>query len=130
MTYLLSNRQRKELMVRGRRLDLAIPSPLHKVPDLVEWAKAVLPTDVHQYVRSAERQAIVVTPRIDGTHETLTDVLGAIVVADGSPRRFTAQVIAVVVELSPDNARHSPIDLQWPIDVVIDGRRLLGDKQQ
>lgn len=127
-TYLLSNKQRKELMVRGRRLDLALPLPQHPVADLVEWAQSVLPQDLRQYVRSARRATVMAAPKIGASQDTLTDVLGTIVHEKPPAWWWVTQILAVVVELAPEHTRHTAIDLQWPLDVVIDDRRLLGDR--
>lgn len=125
--YLLSNGQRKELMVRGRRLDLALPMPPFNVTDLAEWARSVLPEDVRQYVRGARQRTLYAAPRVGAKHQCLTDVLGVIIHDRPSSDVWVIQVLAVIVELAPQNTRHTPIAAQWPLDVIIDGHRLVAD---
>jgi hypothetical protein len=113
ITYELSNRQRKSLLVRGTPLRIALPVPPHEIEDPMSWAQSVLPRDVRQYVRSAEEQEITVDPLTIG--ENLTGVLGAIREYDRDQPRWLLTVVVVVVTLEPDDIRHKPERLAWPL---------------
>ncbi|CAK9065388.1 unnamed protein product, partial [Durusdinium trenchii] len=77
VVYLLSNRQRKELFIRGSEIQIAIPAPIFEV-DLVEYVEEVFAADVRPTIRSAVEDVVIVRPTSQRSGETLTEVLGAI----------------------------------------------------
>ena len=116
ITYELSNRQRKSLLVRGTPIRIALPVPPHAIDDPADWARSVLPVDLRQCVVRAEESEITVDPRVGGDH--LSGVLGAIVDYDRDQPRWLVTVMAVIVEMSPHNPRHKPeTAIQWPLQL-------------
>ena len=109
IVYTLSNRQRKELFVRSRPLDLALPAPpLDELPDPAAWARSVLPPDVAALVRSAEETEVLVAPQpADTAPATLNDLLGEIREAGGTGGRWCVWVAVVAVRLAPAHLRHA-----------------------
>jgi len=125
-TYTLSNRQRKELLVRGTVLRIALPAPLEHDVDPDVFARSVL-GEIAEYVSNAVEDEIVVSPRIL-PHKTITDVLGSIVDPKTiGPGKWTICLPVIVVELSARRARHTGQILpQWPAGVRVDGRDVIG----
>lgn len=111
MIYHLSNAQRKELLVRGTPLAIAIPVPMDDPPDWLAWAQAGL-GDLGRYVsRAPEIMSLPVGPlRSDSG---LTSVIGGFV--EASPDSLYWIVEVAVVELDPpDKSRHKRSKVQWP----------------
>jgi hypothetical protein len=128
--YLLSSNQQKELLIRHQKLEVALPVPPDDPPDLVDWARSVLPEDFRPLVESARYDTIEVSPKVNASDENLTDVLGAIIGKDGPPAGIlTIWVEAVIVRLSPRSPRGGPGPMKWPQNVVIGGRKLI-DKER
>lgn len=76
-----------------------------------DWAKSMLPTDLRPLVVAEEEQEISVSPSPQNERpKTLTELLGAI--------RDTGLV-------RPQNMRGTPLPLQWPAQVLLDGKSLL-----
>ena len=114
----LSNRQRKELLVRGREIRIAIPAP----PDSQSWtpgealkfARAVLVGLESATVTSARRGEIRVVPG-GGDEGGLTSLLGAMRPIDAD--EWTIGVTVIDATLSPQSARGTQMPLQWPHSV-------------
>lgn len=119
--YHLSNRQRKELLVRGVRLRIALPVPPHDVDDPLDWARSVLASDVRDLAVQADECELAVAA-IRSPGDTLTSHLGAIVSEDDD--RLIQYVAAIVVTLEPANPRHDAHSVQWPASVDYRGERL------
>lgn len=124
--YTLSNGQRKELMVRGRPVMIALPAPPIEVDDPIDWAKSMLPADLRQCVVSAELREVRVDPT--GSRENpptvLPHIMGSIVTDDH--RGWTVCHVAVVVRLEHSRpTRGTATKLQWPAGVTVDGRPLI-----
>lgn len=111
LTYHLSNAQRKELLVRGTPLAIALPTPIDDPPDWLAWARAAL-GDEGQYVsRRPEIISMAVGPR--KSDAGLTSVIGGFVDALTEP--FCWLVEVAIVELDPPTApRHKRAKVQWP----------------
>lgn len=124
--YRLSNRQRKELLVRGAELRIALPAPPEDA-DALAWSREVLPRDVAHMIVSADETELLVEPTIQVRRpETLTELLGAIV-PETQARAWGVCVAAIVVTLRPADCRHpGRPEPQWPQDVIVEGRLLLG----
>lgn len=110
-TYRLSGRQAKEMLTRGRPLRLAIPVPLDEPADPLAYCRSVL-RDVGGLVRSAEPQAVAVTPST-GT-DGLTGCLGVLLSPEDAASTLHVCVDVYVVEVAPDSPRGRPSLLQWP----------------
>lgn len=121
VVYLLSNRQRKDLLVRGAPIELALPAPPIKIDDPVNWARTMLPQDVRQYVTEA-RLDLVRVALGNRSDAGLTSIIGEIVERID---RLTIGVSVVRVLLTPAARRHPAVGLQWPADALLDGRSLL-----
>lgn len=121
--YHLSNRQRKELLVRGAELSLALPVPLHPVDDPLDWARSVLPTDLRDLAVSADEEEVFVNP--DCPPGGLAGLIGALVPEpDGATYVITVAVI--VVTLQPATCRRRGSKIQWPAEVLFRGRTIPG----
>lgn len=127
--YLLSSNQQKELLIRKQKVKVALPAPPEDAPDLVAWARSVLPRELSPLVRSAEQEIIEVVPKVysaPAPQQNLTDVLGAIVgPTPPAPGLLIIGVDAVVVLLAPDNPRGGPAPMKWPGNVIIGGKKLI-----
>lgn len=128
--YQLSNAQRKELLVRATPVFLALPAPPRDPRDPIDWARSVLPSDVRHLVHTADQESVEVAPKPTGPRNTLTDVLGAIVGPKPPASLYTVWIDCIVVCLLPpgDEARHKGGPVQWPVNVIIDGKPLLQQK--
>lgn len=122
MVYLLSNRQRKELFIRGSEIQIAIPAPIFEV-DLVEYVEEVFAADVRPTIRSAVEDVVIVRPTSQRSGETLTEVLGAIQpdkVAEEHAERgdllVTIEVIVVTL-CQLETPRNRARSIQWPGEV-------------
>lgn len=122
--YRLSNRQRKELLVRGRPITIALPIA-QGVSDPRALAQRLLPEidgAAGEMIRSAEVVTVYVAPRQHGTESGLAGVLGTIVDEPGHGWCVTHEVLAV--DLSPRRPRGKPLPMQWPGEVLVDGEPL------
>src|ERR1035437_5569199 len=100
--YYLSNRQKKELLVRGRSLQIALPAPPVEVRDPLDWARSVFPTDLRALVRSAESVELNVGPGVGiaankAQAVSLAELIGAICEQGECP--FLICVVAIVAVL-------------------------------
>lgn len=123
--YRLSNRQRKELLVRNSAIRVAIP--VHPIDidtldaadasQLRQWAAARLDGIEAREVRTAELVDLFVV--LCGPADGLTGVLGAI--SDAPPSEDTLSVImtCIVVDLARSTSpRHVSDQVQWPGSAV------------
>lgn len=94
--------------MRGATLELALPYPPIKITDPLDWAKTVLPIDVRPYIRTAKEGEVRVRPRIAEVI-TLTDI--------------------IAVTLSPQHPRNAGPGIQWPADVLLDGKSMVNPPQ-
>lgn len=119
--YVLSNRAKKELLIRGAPILLALPAPPVLVDDPLDWAKSVLPADLRADAVEAVEQEVFVQPRRSGEAATLTALLGDIP-GPGAKDKWGYWIAAVVVRLQHGEPRQKiPESPQWPADVLIDG---------
>lgn len=129
LTYTLSNRQRKELLVRGRPLQIAIPLGPDDV-DPIGWARASLPED-EEWIESAECAEIIACA--SGT-SGLNGMLGEIQddYATALRKRLPPMCISVVIAtLVPPSIRNGTMQIQWPGRAWIDGEEIgRGNEQQ
>jgi hypothetical protein len=125
VTYSLSNRQRKELLVRGCRLFVAIPLGPDDDIDPVKFARDSLPED-REWVTEAEIADLMVCA--SGAVGGLNGLLGQILDFDFSAALNTGKVptfVAVVIAtLCPPNQRSELPRVQWPGSVCIDGKKI------
>jgi hypothetical protein len=118
-TYYLSNRQRKELLVRQAEICVAIPWMYDDPRDECEPRTFVLHAlegiEPH-WLRSAEEVDVVVNPLMGG--DGLTGLLGRIVDdTDPGPPRYSVLIAAVVATLRAGPVRHFIERVQWVGDV-------------
>lgn len=119
--YELSDRQRKEILVRGSQLRIALPVPPYDLEDPLVWARDVLPADIRQLAISAEEAEIAVKAmRTTTAVPTLTSHLGEIVEDD--THMYCQTVVVVVVTLRPQHCRRDFPRVQWPLRVHYHGR--------
>lgn len=118
--YHLSNRQRKELLVRGTQLRLALPVPPHAVDDPRDWAASVLTTDVRDMVTEAEETELTVSAIRRTANDQLVSHLGEIL--DPDCGQYLLTVVVILVTLRPPNCRHTSLaPPQWPMQVEFRG---------
>lgn len=120
-TYYLSNRQQKELLIRGASIRIALPVPDQDIDDTLSWARSVLPPDLRPLSREAVEDEVRVSPLFSGSRGTLTEALGHIT---ANPADWTIGVAVVIVRLAPDKPRTRDDGVQWPSHVVHHGMRL------
>lgn len=122
--YHLSNMQRKELLVRGRSLLIAIPTPLTKQSPL-DFARSVFEPDIAEMVEKAEEIEIrVAAPLRQTSASNLTAILGAIVERETPTPIFSTEMIVIEVQISPRNCRGEVKKLQWPKSVEFFGMEI------
>jgi len=111
MIYRLSNNQRKELLVRGTPLAIAIPAPFSDPEDWLAWAKQSL-GDEGQYVHKVpEVMMLPVGP--PNTDSGLASIIGNLATATEQPFHWLVEV--AIVELDPPlSSRHKRSKVQWP----------------
>jgi hypothetical protein len=118
ITYTLSNRQRKELLVRDCPLEIAIPVGPDEI-DPMEFARASLPEDSEWIVSAELGEVCVVANRADSG---LASALGQIVdygrVSSGAIPYFVA---VVLVSLQSKKPRNNPMQVMWPGRAFFDG---------
>lgn len=116
--YRLSNRQKKELLIRDRMIVVAIPATweaceMDERPtvDLRDWAAARIEGIERSQIVSALLLDVVVEPKRGG--DGLTAILGMI--TDPAPGRLQIVVSVVAVTLcATARPRHAPTPLAWP----------------
>ena len=114
ITYHLSNSQRKELLLRGQQIELALPVPPHRTPDPLAWARSVLPRDIAPLATAARVEALWVAA-IRSPAPNLTGHLGRIV--PDPIGTLCQRVQAVIVTLTPADHRGTREGLSWPLEV-------------
>jgi hypothetical protein len=136
--YQLSNEQKKELLIKGRSVQIALPTPHEEPEDLVEWARSVLPRDLQPLVRTAELELVEVRPNLGTRRNTLTELLGEII-SDipededddrPQPEELTIWMDVCVITLAgnvPRDPDGQPLPPQWPLDVQLGRKLLLGN---
>lgn len=117
MIYRLSNRQWKELTERGRRLQIAIPSPSEadywSREDLSLFAGESLAEIEEAWIKRTEQAEIVVGAK-------LQQLLGQIE-EDWSAAVICTRVSVVIVELLCGKERQTIGPIQWPGQAKING---------
>lgn len=122
--YLLSNRQRKDLLVRGTELQIALPVPPHEIDDPTDWAKSVIPSDLRDMVfGSAEETEVYVRALKKDLRDDLTSHFGEIY-EEPDADSLMLTIVAVVITLRPPNCRHKFDKIQWPGKVDYRGEEL------
>lgn len=119
IVYRLSNGQRKELLVRGRQLRIALPVPPVEPPIPLAWARSVLTADIASLAIEARVGWLWVQMLRPREPKGLGGHLGVIV---DDPLGTLCQCVRVVlVTLRPDHCRHTKHAIQWPGSVVFLG---------
>ncbi len=131
LVFELSNRQRQEIIERGRCLRIALPLPDDWDPegDPLAFARAVIGLLDRSWVRSAQVLELpVVTPLVP-SGDGLTRIMGQIA-HQGTDRLTTLvhRVTCVVAEVAASDAGLHDARIQWPAAVVIDGKRFPEDE--
>jgi hypothetical protein len=127
--YHLSNSQKKDLLINGVGVKLALPIPVNSDPEdraagVLDWAKAQIPEEFRQYATSAHCTLLPVALRTTGGRANLTEVIGNIV-DDPEGGAYTIAVDCCVVTFSPRDARRGSRGIQWPVNVVHNGSLLI-----
>jgi hypothetical protein len=129
ITYRLSNRQRKELLVRGRPLAIALPlSSTEPVAGPLALARSLLPEidgAAGERIIAAEVVLIRVSPGDGRAGSGLTARLGQI---SDDPARWCVTHEVLVADIVPRRPRGEPLPMQWPAAVHIDGRDLFAPR--
>lgn len=121
VTYQLSNRQAKELMLRGATLDIALPAPYEDPDSWIRWARDSLPLHAARIV-SAEPSVLRVS--FDSVAKSgLSGFLGRFVQGGKEDGLLCWNVEVVICRLvPPDNQKpRSSVGLQWPGSANVDG---------
>lgn len=123
LTYSLSNRQRKELLVRGQSLRIAIPVGPDDV-DPVQFARASLPED-HEWVTDAEIDEIMVSRSgATGLNGLIGQILDMEYEAALQIKRIPLFCNVVIATLTPPRLRGKVASIQWPGAAFIEGEQL------
>ena len=112
--YHLSNGQKKDLLLQGRRVTIALPVPLHEIDDPIDWAHSVLDEDAAERVTHAiEDEVWCLAPAVTNRSDfTLSAHWGSITrEPDGN---LCLRVVVVVVTLTPRNCRGVRPGISWP----------------
>jgi len=112
MRFRLSNAQRKDLLIRGTPLAVALPVPVTDPDDWFEWARKSL-CEEGIYVAGVDVQTITVAPP---SGAGLTGIIGRIVHDDAANADvLTWGVEVLVCDLDPPTKPRQPRKrLQWP----------------
>jgi hypothetical protein len=125
VTYTLSNRQRKELLVRGQQLLVAIPLGPDDDIDPVQFARDSLAED-HEWVTEAEIADVMTCA--SGAEGGLNNILGQILDFEYDVAinlsKVPSFVAVVIATLTPPNCRGEASTVQWPGSVYIDGVKI------
>jgi hypothetical protein len=118
ITYQLSNRQRKELLVRNVPLQIAIPLQEEYSIDPLDFARVSLPDDAEWIVAAEIGDVYAVQCGVSG----LTGVFGQIVDYEQAldMRKVPLSIIVVVAQLAC-KPRAKPLPVLWPAKAFIDG---------
>ncbi|MHB1950145.1 MAG: hypothetical protein ACYCQK_01570 [Acidiferrobacteraceae bacterium] len=126
MHYRLSNRQRKELFIRGARLRIALPltEPLDgPASERLRLAARLLP-DVDETIVAAERREIDHEVFVSGARpapESLEKALGAILPPGAEPSRGAIRLRSAVLIVTMQHGRphREAAPVQWPGAVIL-----------
>jgi hypothetical protein len=112
--YHLSNGQKKDLLLQGRRVTIALPVPPHEIDDPIDWARSVLDEDIAERVTHAvEDEVWCLAPSVTNRSDaTLSSHWGRVVI--DPDRKLCLRVVAVVVTLTPRNCRGTRPGISWP----------------
>lgn len=117
MIFRLSNRQRKELLIRATPLLVVLPAPRdcqENDAGLLKWARHALDEDKQHVTRAYRDDVCVTTPN---GHDGLSGVIGQIV--QGRADELCWWVDCVLVELDPlSTPRHPRSRPQWPAAAI------------
>lgn len=111
--YRLSNRQQKELILRGQELTIAIPYTDDEPSDpagFIRESLPELPSDIE--IRDAATE-LVLSRMIPGNPDTVAGRIGAIT-DHVLPSDICVQIAAVVATLHPPRCRGAMPKIQWP----------------
>lgn len=129
--YRMSNRQRKELLIRHCPVLLALPMGrdddwIRARNDAAGLAADLLP-EVKHLIRRAIIGSVSVHPPGDGDVTTLTTLIGAIDSRPGTPKpgNVMCRHEVLLVWLGVDQLRHAVAGAQWPENLLIDGKPIL-----
>jgi len=126
--YHLSNRQRKEIFVRGAELTIALPLPIEDCDDVLAWARSVLGDVDSQDIAEAREDEVVVRATVRA-ESGLPKLLGKIV-RDEERRapgewHYAAAVILVTVRHAGREPRRTYTHPQWPGgSLLVDGQKI------
>jgi len=127
--YRLSNRQRKELLIRGRPIAISLPIA-EEVRDPIAVARRLLPEldgQAGERISRAEVATIYVAPLVGSDCDGgLTAILGRI--ADEACGHWIVTHEVLIVEISPHKPRGTMTPLQWPGGVLLDGRPIMAER--
>jgi len=112
--YLLSNRQRNQLLVRNVGLVIAIPVPFDDPEDWIEWARYCLGESGQWVVGVETMDVCCVYSGADG----LNGVIGEIVASPPEHDLYWYVSVAAVLLDPPGRTRHPRERLQWPAFAV------------
>jgi hypothetical protein len=121
MRFRLSTAQRKDLLIRGIPLRIALPAPADDPPDWFPWAKRALGEE-GIYLRNVVVESILVAPPSGGG---LTGVIGRIVHdEDSNAENLTWLIEVVLCDLNPPTKpRHRRKRPQWPQSAEHNGQK-------
>lgn len=114
-TYRLSNRQQKELVIRGQELKIIIPIPPTAPGNLIEIAERSLPELPADVEISCAVDLVAVALPGGGPSDSAGATLGRII-GENKPRQsdIVVQISCVVATLTPPRCRGSVKKRQWP----------------
>lgn len=115
-SYRLSNRQAKELLVRGQQLVIYLPCPAVPDPgDARDFARSSLDVEQH-LVDDADWVDVAVQPGAGG--EGLDGLLGQILTDEQAATRWHVTLVVCAATLIPPRCRGSIDRPQWPGSVI------------
>ncbi len=114
-TFRLSNRQRKDLMIRQVSLKIVLPVPSEDPPNWKRWARQMLPDEAASIAHVSEPQSIPVACSSVADADGLADYIGRLDITPDD-QRLQIMVEVVVVTLTPPGSkvRHRSSKLEWP----------------
>jgi hypothetical protein len=127
-TYILSNRLRKELLVRGCPIQVAIPLGIDLDVDPLAFAEAALPEE-SEWITQAEAGDVYV---FHSPSTNLTKLLGQICEYDWAVQygHLPISVNVVLATLTPPRPRNAMIGPVWPGKAFIDGKEIDPDAKE
>jgi hypothetical protein len=119
MKFRLSNRQRKELMIRGTQLQIAIPAPAYECDDAAAYFAAAVDLGGATIVDVHEDELHVGLPTGRGDPSVSERRLGEPLVSDPPPEILTGVWLVLVATLrGPDQIRRRSDRPTWPGMIV------------